>query len=77
MGKEKTKVKFSYCDYCEKEIDNPTRKPLDEMEKTIITIVFISTIDQISAPNFSKTSIASLEYPGYFSPIILTPPFCF
>jgi hypothetical protein len=47
MGKEKkkkVKVKFNYCDYCEREIDNPGRKPLDEMEKTIIAIVFVSTI---------------------------------
>ncbi len=40
----KVKVKFGYCDYCQKEIEEPSRKPLDEMQKTIVAIVFISTI---------------------------------
>ena len=44
MGKNKVKVKFGFCDYCEQEIENPTQKPLDEMEKTILAVVFLSTI---------------------------------
>ncbi len=40
----KVKVKFGFCDYCQVEIENPTRKSLDEMQKTILAIVLISTI---------------------------------
>ncbi len=42
MGK--LKVRFGYCDYCEKEIKKPAKKELDEMEKTIFAIVIISTL---------------------------------
>jgi len=38
------KIRFYYCDYCDKEIEHPIRKSLDEMEKTILAIVFLSTI---------------------------------
>ena len=44
MGKNKVKAKFGFCDYCEQEIENPGRKSLDEMEKTIVAVVFVSTI---------------------------------
>ena len=44
MGKKAVKVLFGYCSYCEKEIENPVKKSLDEMEKTILAVVFISTI---------------------------------
>ncbi|MHA1273781.1 MAG: zinc ribbon domain-containing protein [Promethearchaeota archaeon] len=40
----KKKIIFTYCDYCKKEIENPRKRPLDSLEKTIWTIVIISTL---------------------------------
>jgi len=44
MPAKNVKVKFGYCDYCEKEIEKPAKKPLDELQKTLIAIIFISTL---------------------------------
>jgi len=37
------KIKFSFCNYCEKEVD-PSKKPLDSMAKTIWIVICISTL---------------------------------
>ena len=42
MGK--IKIKYAYCDYCKREIPNPIRRPLDELEKTIVVISIIATL---------------------------------
>ena len=44
MPAKNVKVKFGYCDYCEKEIEKPGKRPLDELQKTLIAIIFISTL---------------------------------
>ena len=44
MPSKSVKVKFGYCDYCEKEIEKPVKKKLDELQKTLIAIIFISTL---------------------------------
>ena len=44
MPAKNVKVKFGYCDYCEKEIEKPVKRPLDELQKTLVVIVLISTL---------------------------------
>ena len=42
MGK--TEIKSGYCNTCKKEITNPSRKPMEPMEKTIWTIIIVATL---------------------------------
>jgi len=41
---KKVKVKFAYCDYCKIEIEKPAKKPLDELQKTLVVVVCLSTL---------------------------------
>jgi len=43
MGK-KINIKYAYCDECKKEIEKPKRKPLDELEKSVWTVIILSTL---------------------------------
>ena len=45
MSPKNVKVKFGYCDYCEKEIEKPAKRPLDELQKTIVAIISGGNID--------------------------------
>ena len=37
------KIKFSYCNVCEKEVE-PSKKSLDSMQKTVWAIIFVCTL---------------------------------
>lgn len=41
---EMVKIKYAFCKYCDKEVNNPAKKPLDSMQKTIWVIICISTL---------------------------------
>ncbi|MFX0072405.1 MAG: hypothetical protein ACFFAO_15075 [Candidatus Hermodarchaeota archaeon] len=38
------KIKYAWCKYCQKEIHNPSQKPLDSMQKTIWVVICIATL---------------------------------
>ncbi|MHA2037352.1 MAG: hypothetical protein ACW972_05350 [Promethearchaeota archaeon] len=39
-----TKIKYSYCNVCKHEVENPSKKPLTRMQITIWVIVMVATI---------------------------------
>ena len=43
MG-SKVKVKYAFCAHCRKEIENPTKRPMDSMEKTVWVIIIIASL---------------------------------
>jgi len=38
------KIKYAYCNFCKKEINEPIKKPMDSMEKTIWIILILATL---------------------------------
>ncbi|MBD3254597.1 MAG: hypothetical protein GF383_05865 [Candidatus Lokiarchaeota archaeon] len=38
------KIKYAYCEYCEKEINYPVKKSMDSLEKTIWIIIALATL---------------------------------
>jgi uncharacterized protein with PIN domain len=39
-----TKIKYSYCNVCKHEVENPSKKPLTRLQITIWVIVILATI---------------------------------
>ena len=39
-----TKIKYSYCNVCKHEVENPSKKPLTRMQITIWVIIIVATI---------------------------------
>ncbi len=37
------KIKFAYCNYCQKEVE-PVKKPLDSAQKTVLIIISLGTL---------------------------------
>ncbi|MFW9894349.1 MAG: hypothetical protein ACFFD7_00930 [Candidatus Thorarchaeota archaeon] len=39
-----TKIKYSYCNVCKHEVENPSKKPLTRMQITIWVIIIVATL---------------------------------
>jgi hypothetical protein len=39
-----TKIKYKYCNVCKQEVEEPARKPLTRMQKTIWVIIIVATL---------------------------------
>ncbi|TFG15709.1 MAG: hypothetical protein EU535_01240 [Promethearchaeota archaeon] len=66
------KIKYAFCKYCDKEIHNPAKKPLDSMQKTIWIIISISTlgIGAIAYLIYNKYGRKKTYCPTCFSKLI-------
>jgi hypothetical protein len=38
------KIKYAYCKFCQKEVHEPSQKPLDSMQKSIWVVICIATL---------------------------------
>ena len=66
------KIKYAFCNYCNKEIHKPVKKPLDSMQKTIWIIISISTlgIGAIAYLIYNKYGRKKTYCPTCFSKLI-------
>jgi hypothetical protein len=39
-----TKIKYSYCNVCKNEVENPSKKPLTRMQLTVWVIIIVATL---------------------------------